>query len=47
MIIVSTPVRELVDRSYDINFTAFRPQGTPNMPDDAKDLYQKAYGKSH
>ena len=40
MIVVSTLVRELVDRGYDISFVAFRPQGTPDVPGDAKDLYQ-------
>jgi glycosyltransferase involved in cell wall biosynthesis len=40
MVIVSTLVRELVQQGVDISFVAFKPEGTPDIPDDAQDLYQ-------
>ncbi|HUD11778.1 MAG TPA: glycosyltransferase [Candidatus Saccharimonadia bacterium] len=40
MIIVSSLVRQLSKRGFDITFVAFKPQGTPEIPDDAKDLYK-------
>lgn len=37
---MSTLVRQLLEQGFDVNFVAFKTLGTPDIPDDAGDLYK-------